>query len=343
VEADVIINLPKMKTNLVQVVSLGIKSWMGAIHNSQRTFFHKNQMNIGWATVDIVKALGNRLKLNILDGIIGMDGAGPHAGLVTKPRIVLASSDVVAFDAVGCAIMDIHPFEIPATQAAMKDGLGTGDLREIEVLGKTIEEVKHPFKRPVVQVVSRYPNVMEFVGGVCPGCRANALPPYIEHDKKYAVVMGPRAMIAQDLANFDEVWLVGTCGCSPSHQLPGFQKKLKRAQKIFRLNYCPGHTYYLHYWRDPEVARSGEVYSAPMVLVGDNVTFNTVPDVTDETKLEDAIARHEGKMDLAETRAKFVEYLGEDIAKTMKPLNWGIQPLSAYADAEKEWPEPEQK
>ncbi|MBM3298836.1 MAG: DUF362 domain-containing protein, partial [Deltaproteobacteria bacterium] len=102
VEADVIINLPKMKTNLVQVVTLGIKSWVGALHNSQRTFVHKNQLDNGWATVDVAKALGKRLKLNILDGIEGMEGSGPHAGLVTRPGIVVASPDVVALKAVAC-------------------------------------------------------------------------------------------------------------------------------------------------------------------------------------------------------------------------------------------------
>jgi uncharacterized protein (DUF362 family) len=343
-EADVIINLPKMKTNLVQVVSLGIKNWMGALHNSQRTFFHKTPMDIG-AMVDILKALGKRVKLNILDGIVGMDGAGPHAGLITTPGIVLASPDVVAFDAVGCTIMGIHPFEVPATQFAMKDGLGTGDLREIEVLGKTIEEVRHPFRRPVVQVVSRYPNVMEFVGGVCFGaCRdgLNGLPPYVDHEKRYAIVVGARAMIGQDLSNFDEVWLVGMCASNASHQLPGFKKKLKGAKKIIRLNYCPAHSYHIHYWQDPKVAGSGEVYSAPMLLLADLVAFAQVPDVTDETKLEGAIARKEGRMTLDEAAASYAAYLGEDIAKAMKPCNWKIHPLSAYGNVDKEWPQPEQ-
>jgi uncharacterized protein (DUF362 family) len=344
VQADVIVNLPKMKTNLVQVVSLGIKNWMGALHNSQRTFFHKTAMDIG-AMVDILKALGSRVKLNILDGIVGMDGAGPHAGLITFPGVVVASSDIVAFDAVACAIMDIHPFEVPATQFAMKDGLGTADLREIEILGKTIEEVKHPFKRPVVQVVSRYPNVMEFVGGACYGaCRdgINGLPPHIDPSKKYAIIVGARAMIGQDLSNFDEVWLVGMCASTPSHQLPGFKEKLKKAKKVHRLNYCPGHSFHIHYWQDPKVAGTGDVYSAPMLLLADLVAFAQVPDITDKTKLEGAVARKEGKMTLDEAASGYAQYIGEDIAKNMKPCSWKVHPLSAYANADKEWPSPEQ-
>ncbi len=340
-EADVIINLPKMKTNLVQVVTLGIKSWIGAFHNSQRTFIHKNQLDNGWATVDLVKALGPRLKLNILDGIEGMEGSGPHAGLVTRPGIVLASPDVVAFNAVTCSIMGFHPLEVPATQAAMKDGVGTGDLREINVLGKTIEEVRHPFQRPVAQVVNRYTNVMEFVGGACPGCQwtLNNVPPYIDHNKRYAVVVGARAMIPQDLGDFDEVWLSGMCASSPSHQLPGFEQKLKKAKKVQRLNYCPGYNYMIHYWQDPSV--KDEVFSAPDLLLADMVAFWTVPDVTNEAKLEAALARREGKMNLGEFMKGATEYYGEQTIQSMKPLNWGIHPLAAYSNVDKEWPEPE--
>lgn len=342
-EADVIINVPKMKCNLVEIATLGIKSWVGAFHNSQRTFFHKNQLDMGWATVDLVKALGKRLKLNILDGIEGMEGSGPHAGLVTKPGVVLASSDVVAFDAVAISIMGVNPFEVPANQAAMKDGVGTADLREIEVLGKTIEEVKHPFIRPIPQVVNRYMNVMEFVGGVCPGCQwaLNTLPPYPDPNKKYALIAGARAMIGQDLANFDEVWCIGTCASRASHQLPGYEEKLKRAKKVIRDDACPGYNYAIHYHQGPEHA--GEVYSAPMLLLVDMVAFWTVPEVTNEAKLEGAIARREGRQSLDEFLAAYTAYLGEDVIKAMKLLDWKMHPLAAFANVDKEWPEPDFK
>jgi len=342
VEADVIINVPKMKINMQQVVTLGVKSWIGAVHTTQRTFFHKTSLDAAWLSVDVLKALGARHKLNILDGIEGIEGNGPHGGCITKPGVILASSDVAAFNAVSSVIMGFHPLESPATQVAMKDGLGTADLREIEVLGKTIEEVKHPFKRPVFQVVSRYPNVMEFVGGACNACQwmLTCLPPYIDPNKKYAVIAGARAMIAQDLANFDEVYLIGTCACSWTHQLPGFKEKLKRVKKGFLLSYCPGYNYVLHYWQDPKVA--GEVYSAPDLLLTDMVMFIGVPDLTNEAKLEAAIARREGKMSLDDYRANLVKELGEDVVKNTKAGNWKMIPPSIFANVDKEFPTPDQ-
>ena len=56
VEADVIINLPKMKINIQQFVTLGVKSWIGALHTTQRTFFHKTSLDAAWISVDILKA-----------------------------------------------------------------------------------------------------------------------------------------------------------------------------------------------------------------------------------------------------------------------------------------------
>ena len=108
---------------------------------------------------------------------------------------------------------------------------------------------------------------------------------------------------------------------------------------MHRLNNCPGYNYIVHYWQNPEV--QGEVYSATNLLLLDMVATIFVPDITDEAKLEDAIARREGRMSLDEFDSKLTEYLGADVMKGFKPLNWGIHPISAYANVDKEWPEPE--
>jgi len=69
----------------------------------------------------------------------------------------------------------------------------------------------------------------------------------------------------------------------------------------------------------------------------------TVPDVTNEAKLEAAIARREGRMTLEEFLTIFTGYYGEDVVKAMRPLNWKPHPLSAYANVDKEWAEPDKE
>ena len=342
VEADVVINVPKMKTNLVQVATLGIKSWVGAFHNSHRTFFHKGYLDMGAACTDVAKVLGKRLKLNILDGIWGMEGSGPHAGLLCNPGVIIASPDVVAFEAVTCSVMGFHPFEIPATQMAHKDGLGTGDLDEIEVLGARIEDVLFRFKRPMAQYVSRYQNVKEFYGGACPGCYwcFNSLPPNIDPKKKYALIAGARAMVGEDLSDYDEVWLAGRCASTPSHQLEGFMEKVEKAKKVIKDFSCPGYGYTVHYHQRDEV--KGQVFEVADLLLADMVAFWCVPDVTDQRKLEAAIARKETRQSLDEFLAGIQEYYTPERAKTIKPTDWPEAPLDTYAHTEREMTSPVQ-
>lgn len=334
VEADVIINVPKMKTNLVQIATLGFKSWVGAFHNSQRTFFHKNNLDMGMACTDVAKVLGPRLKLNVLDGVYGMEGSGPHAGLVVNPGVIIASSDIVAFDAVSCAVMGFHPLEIPATQMAHKDGLGTGDLDEIDVLGTPISEALFPFKRPVAQYISRWPNVKEFYGGACAGCWwcMGALPTFVDPDKKYALIAGPRAMVGEDLSDYDEVWLIGRCATSPSHQLHGFMDKVNKAKSVVKDPSCPGYGRTVHHHQQDEAA--GTVYQAPDLLLADMVAFWCVPDVTDQAKLEYAIARREQSQTLETFVDACTMYYGEDNMSVNNPTDWPEAPLDIYASHE---------
>lgn len=331
VEADVIISLPKMKTNAVQLATLGIKAWIGALHNSMRTFIHKNSLDMGWACTDIVKALGKRLKLTLIDGIVGMEGSGPHAGLICHPKVIIASQDVVAFNAVTCEVMGFHPLEIPATQVAMKDGLGTADLDEIDVVGERIEDVVYPFKRPVNQYVSRYPNVREFVGGACQGCFwvFPSLPPHVDPQKKYALIAGARALIGEDLSDYDEAHLIGICACAPSHQLPGYKGRVMQAKKVITHPLCPGYSTAVHHHEKPEV--KGDVFETPDLLLGDMCALWEVPDVTNPEKMEAALQRKENGQSPADLRRSLESYYGPELLKTSKPALWPATPLKVMA------------
>jgi uncharacterized protein (DUF362 family) len=84
-----------------------------------------------------------------MDGIVGMEGEGPLEGTARNIGIVAASKDSIALDAVCSSIISIDPMEVPTTKVAAERGFGIGSLRDIEVLGTQIDEVKIPdFKRP---------------------------------------------------------------------------------------------------------------------------------------------------------------------------------------------------
>ena len=76
------------------------------------------------------------------------------------------------------------------------------------------------------------PNVEVIPGGICPGCifRIPKIPPYVDKNKKYAVIIGIRPKFPKG-KKFDEIWCVGNCGIKEGHriakQFPNMKDKMK--------------------------------------------------------------------------------------------------------------------
>ena len=167
-ESNVIINLPVMKTHDALPVTLGLKNIKGVIHESDKKRFHK--WGLEQAIIDLNKAV--LPELTILDGTIGMEGLGPNSGTPVGLGLLLASTDTVALDAVASAVMGFDPQEIRYIQMAQEQGLGCADLERIEVLGLSIDEVRHPFKRIHLSAMDYDQYGMRIVeSGACSGCQ----------------------------------------------------------------------------------------------------------------------------------------------------------------------------
>lgn len=244
VEADVIINLPKMKNNFVTLTTLSIKNMLGLLRSADRHQYHRTPWDMAWAVNDLFKIVQDKHRLTLIDGIQAVEGA-THLGPICSPGVLVASQDPIAAEAVTNTIMGYNPLESPQVQIGMKDGLGTGDLAEIEIVGAKLQDVIYPFQRSMLRFVSEYPNVTEFYGGTCHAClwAAVSVPPVVDPGKKYAVISGTRAFIARELTEFDEVWLVGKCACNSRDQFPGYLEKLKAAKATVKLPTCPAWTH----------------------------------------------------------------------------------------------------
>ena len=160
-EADVLINLPKFKTHELTLMTGAVKNLFGCIPGRRKVEFHlkagDNPEMFAQILVDTLKAV--RPGLSILDAIVGMDGQGPSAGRRRNFGLIMASTDPVALDAVVCMVAGIEPMKIPTLRLASKQGLGTVDPAEIEVVGLQPEEVLIPdfLLPPRGDIVSRLP------------------------------------------------------------------------------------------------------------------------------------------------------------------------------------------
>jgi uncharacterized protein (DUF362 family) len=172
-DADVIINLPKMKVHLAGTVTLSLKNWNGLIPNvhpsDQQQGAHR--IDLGQKFADLYRAV--KADLTIVDAIIGMEGQGPHAGTPVEMNLIMAGADMVATDAVAAYVMGFDPMEIPAVRCAGTEGLGEIDLNNIEVVGEPVDGVRRHFKRPNDNPLGMYKGFTVYAQQTCPGCYAN--------------------------------------------------------------------------------------------------------------------------------------------------------------------------
>ncbi len=105
-EADVIINLPKMKTHGQMNMTLAVKNMFGAVPGARKLQWHyragRDQLLFARAINEIARRV--RPQLSILDAIVGMDGLGPSAGRVRPVGFIAAGDDPWSLDA---AVMDV--------------------------------------------------------------------------------------------------------------------------------------------------------------------------------------------------------------------------------------------
>ena len=153
-DADFIVNLPKLKTHSFTIFTGAVKNMYGIIPLGFRLQYHhdyiKNEI-FSQMLVDIF--LCARPHLTVMDGIVAMEGEGPAAGRLKKTGLILASRDGVALDAAASKIAGFRPLDIFTTFFAHQRGLGFGDLSGIEILGEKIQHVRIPdFRHSILAV-----------------------------------------------------------------------------------------------------------------------------------------------------------------------------------------------
>ena len=136
-DADVHINLPRMKSHGATTVSLGTKGNMGLIWD--RKVFHSR--------LDLNEAIGDlntliRADLTILDGSRALTAGGPLGpGPVEELGCLIGGADPVAVDAFGVQRVEwygkrIAPEQIPHLVACHKRGIGQIDLDRVDIVSR---------------------------------------------------------------------------------------------------------------------------------------------------------------------------------------------------------------
>ncbi|HLO47446.1 MAG TPA: DUF362 domain-containing protein [Kamptonema sp.] len=132
-EADVVINIPKLKSHAQLTVTMGVKNLFGCVPGKMKAWWHmeagKDCDRFGTMLVETARAINPNL--TILDGIFGHEGNGPSGGEPRYLGILGASPDVFALDRSLVEILNVEPETVPTVAAAIKLGF-CSNLEAIE-------------------------------------------------------------------------------------------------------------------------------------------------------------------------------------------------------------------
>jgi uncharacterized protein (DUF362 family) len=149
---DGIINVPKLKTHGLTTLTCAVKNFFGLQQGGTKANHHVRTRNdperFSRLLIDLYECIYERVRLNVVDSVIGMEGEGPTTGDPVEVNLIIAGKDAVAVDLVASAVIGWNPMEVGTNLVALERGLGPASLEEIEVVGVPVEEVVYHFKRP---------------------------------------------------------------------------------------------------------------------------------------------------------------------------------------------------
>lgn len=124
IEADFIINLPKFKTHVMTGMTVACKNMFGAVPGLKKSDFHlrfPDKERFGEMLLDLLSIVTP--DMNIVDGILAMEGDGPAGGSPRTLGLLMASENPIQLDLAVAQMMGLSPMDVPYLSAAHHRGL----------------------------------------------------------------------------------------------------------------------------------------------------------------------------------------------------------------------------
>lgn len=141
-DADKVINLPKLKAHQQMVASIAIKNMFGAVVGKRKGIWHFRK---GSSVSEFSKLiLGiyevSKPTLNIIDAIVAMESQGPINGIAKPLGFTMAGEDAFACEILCAKIIGLSKEEVPLIREAMLLGLTDCEIEDIEIVGEDLAE-----------------------------------------------------------------------------------------------------------------------------------------------------------------------------------------------------------
>jgi uncharacterized protein (DUF362 family) len=147
IEADLVINIPVLKTHRGTLISACVKNiGVGCATREEKKRLHR--LGIDRALVDVYSII--KPGFNLVDGIVALEGDGPNLppGRAKALGLLVAGKDGLAVDAVCAKIMGVNPDNVKHLSLAHSQGIGEIDLNNIVIKGEDLDTVATEFVLP---------------------------------------------------------------------------------------------------------------------------------------------------------------------------------------------------
>jgi uncharacterized protein (DUF362 family)/Pyruvate/2-oxoacid:ferredoxin oxidoreductase delta subunit len=124
-EADLVINLPKLKTHAQMGLTLAVKNLFGCVVGLRKPEWHFRVGEDKELFAELLATIYMQIKpsINLMDSVLAMEGQGPGTrGTPREVGYLIGGTDALELDMAACRLVGMDPFELLTTKASI--GLG---------------------------------------------------------------------------------------------------------------------------------------------------------------------------------------------------------------------------
>lgn len=125
-EADIVINLPKLKTHAQMAMTLAVKNLFGCVVGLRKPEWHFRVGEDKELFAELLVTIFNQIKpaINLMDGILAMEGQGPGTrGTPREIGYLIGGTDALEIDMAACRLVGMPPLGLLTTRAAQRLGI----------------------------------------------------------------------------------------------------------------------------------------------------------------------------------------------------------------------------
>jgi len=160
-EADVVVNLAKLKTHSQMLLTLGVKNLFGCIVGLRKPEWHLRAGVDREVFARLLVQIYNAIQpaVTIVDGILALEGQGPgKSGTPRRLDVLVGSRSGIEADRAICRMLGMEPDLLLTNKAADNMGLVS---KEVYINGDF--HIIHDFKLPVLGAVTFGPRLLQKV------------------------------------------------------------------------------------------------------------------------------------------------------------------------------------